>query len=352
MTNYIDPQVTHYLDGNRNAFPVSIKRVFEYNFIKKRMLDGHDTFHRDIDLRKKYEEFISDLSVIKDIYAPRSFQTIMPNDKTVILKNEEILIAITKMDRNESATSILIYGSETDCNLLYEKFRKDAENIYFYWYSVMPGGGMFGGTMYNRKVPFEFDFETKDQYYPSISWGVNHYIEQFYKSKCSVLLIMGEPGSGKTSFVKNFIKKYSLNTAVTYDLEIMKSDEFYHNFMTDNEQKLLLVEDADALLQSREKSGNHTMTKLLNLSDGVIPLRDKKIIFTTNINAINKIDGAFIRPGRCFDVLYFDKLTFEQAKAAALVAGVPIPEKNRSYTLAELFNQNKRSYFSNAKVGF
>ena len=76
------------------------------------------------------------------------------------------------------------------------------------------------------------------------------------------------------------------------------------------------------------------------------------MIFTTNLENVNRIDEAITREGRCYGVIEFRPLTFEEAKIAAEVAKVRIPTDDREYTLAELFSTKNRIKKQPSRVGF
>jgi len=103
----------------------------------------------------------------------------------------------------------------------------------------------------------------------------------------------------------------------------------------------MIIEDADTILSSREDDGNKLMSRFLNVSDGLIKLPNKKLVFTTNISDFTKVDPALLRPGRCFGVLHTRLLNLNEAQAAARVANLPIPTEKKEYSLAELFNQGQ-----------
>jgi len=115
-----------------------------------------------------------------------------------------------------------------------------------------------------------------------------------------------------------------------------------------------VVEDADILLTDRKHEGNKTMAKLLNVSDGLVKVANKKVIFTANLKTKREIDPALTRAGRCFDVVNFRDLTKAEAKLAAEVSGIADPEK--SLPLCELFDKDYeeavRNHDGSFKVGF
>lgn len=207
------------------------------------------------------------------------------------------------------------------------------------------------GDFDERDVDFNFDIDIQDSYYPFIDGGLRAYFNEYMTSQAPILLLMGEPGTGKTTFIRHLINEHNLETVVTYDEKVMEADYFYCQFLTDESKKLMVIEDADLLLRSREEGSNKTMNKLLNVSQGIIQLGAKKIVFSTNIENLNKVDPALVRPGRCFDVLEFRKLSFAEAQVASKAAGLPDLEDNKEYALSEIFNRREHQYRSQ-RIGF
>jgi hypothetical protein len=179
-----------------------------------------------------------------------------------------------------------------------------------------------------------------NEFYPCIPEGIDAYFERYLKSRASIMLMIGDPGTGKTSLLRYLIWKNKLRANVTFDEDVMKSEEYFLDYASGTDQDLMVIEDADLLLSSRDSDQNKLMAKLLNLSEGLVSLDGKKMIFTTNLTNMNKIDPALVRPGRCFDVLRFRSLTADEAEKAAKVAGVTL-EKKKAMTLAELFNASR-----------
>lgn len=71
---------------------------------------------------------------------------------------------------------------------------------------------------------------------------------------------------------------------------------------------------------------------------------DTKIILSTNLESLSKVDAALVRGGRCFDVIEFQLLTLEQAIAAREMMGleeVEWPEGKTKFTLADALNQHE-----------
>jgi DNA polymerase III delta prime subunit len=152
--------------------------------------------------------------------------------------------------------------------------------------------------------------------YPWMTKTIEEYTLGFMASRSSVLILIGPPGTGKTTFIKEIIRNSGTGAMVTYDTDLLFTDGFFASFMADEDTDLLILEDADVVMKSR-KEGNSMMHKFLNASDGLVSLPRKKIIFTTNLPSVKDVDDALLRKGRCFDVMQFRLLTKEEASVVS-----------------------------------
>ena len=177
------------------------------------------------------------------------------------------------------------------------------------------------------------------------------------ESSANILLLIGPPGTGKTTFIRGLLAHRSCSAIVTYDAGILEKDGFFARFIEDDAE-VMVLEDSDTFLKSRS-DGNTMMHRFLNVGDGLVTTKGKKMIFSTNLPSIRDIDAALIRPGRCFDIVEFKPLSIDDANKLANKLNTTIPEKKTGevveYSIAEIFNQQterKHTSKANRKVGF
>lgn len=180
---------------------------------------------------------------------------------------------------------------------------------------------MSGGRLEQR----DYQLDSTDERMPHSSFypflgeeSLESYYDRFMKSKSKVLILLGEKGMGKTTFVRGLTKHHRLKVGVCADAAAMNNapaDVF--DRLNDSNTDLNVFEDSDILLGKR-KDGNFSMSQILNVADGLVPAADvSKMIFTSNLSNIEEIDDALTRHGRSFDIVTFRTYTDEEALAVA-----------------------------------
>jgi len=162
----------------------------------------------------------------------------------------------------------------------------------------------------------------KDSFYPWMSISLEDYFKTFMASDESVLLLYGPPGSGKSTFIRSLIYSNAYSAMLVYGHDAITSPAVVDRFH-ERDIDILCYEDIDNYLGDREKEENHMMTILLNVSEGVVKKKGKKIVLSTNLPSVDRIDPALLRIGRCFDIIPFRELTASEASAILVDMGMP-----------------------------
>lgn len=176
-----------------------------------------------------------------------------------------------------------------------------------------------------------------NEFYPWLEGGIDAFVKAYRESKASVLLLVGDPGTGKSTFLRTLLFRMQYSS-----IGLANNENCLHHpglvpwMEALGECSLIAVEDADSLVEARSE-GNKQMSAVLNFADGVYSNRDKLVI-STNLSNTKKIDEALIRPGRAFQILTFRLLTAEEGNAARASIGLPAAELPSKVTLSEALN--------------
>jgi len=236
-----------------------------------------------------------------------------------------------KFDVNSNSTTVRAFGdaeyAEDMVEIVESNF--DVVTSYIEW--------IYGADGNSVNVPLNRDRLPTEEMYPFLNGeSLNDYYDRYMESSANILLLIGPPGTGKTTFIRGLLAHRNCSAIVTYDAGILEKDAFFAKFIEDDAE-VMVLEDSDAFLKSRS-DGNTMMHRFLNVGDGLVTTKGKKMIFSTNLPSIRDIDPALIRPGRCFDILEFNPLNLTQAKKLADKLGASIPERDGDYSVAEIFN--------------
>ena len=136
------------------------------------------------------------------------------------------------------------------------------------------------------------------------------------KNQKGLFLLHGLPGTGKTSFIRHLIKSTSKKIIfLSPDLASELASPAFITFISKHTNSVLVIEDAENIIEDRKSGNNASMSNLLNLSDGLLAdCFNIQIVCTFNI-PITKIDKALLRKGRLTLSYEFKALETEKANA-------------------------------------
>lgn len=176
------------------------------------------------------------------------------------------------------------------------------------------------------------------------------------KSKTQGLyLFHGLPGTGKSTYIKHLIQQQTKTVIfmppnMAGNLDSMELTEF----LIDNPNCVLVIEDAEDLIVSRDDQFNSRLSFLLNITDGILSDSLGIQIIATFNTELKNIDKALLRKGRLTSIYEFKEL--ELAKTNALLANLNhnfVSDKKMS--LADIFNFETNTNYnpkSKKSVGF
>ena len=259
-------------------------------------------------------------------------------------------LELIKFNVNSNTTTVRVFGAAEWADAIIEKIEEKFSVVtsYIEWIYSSDGNSV--------NVPLNRDRLPVEEMYPFLEGeSLSSYYDRYMESSANILLLIGPPGTGKTTVIRGLLAHRNCSAIVTYDAQILEKDGFFARFIEDDSE-VMVLEDSDNFLKSRS-DGNTMMHRFLNVGDGLVTTKGKKMIFSTNLPSIRDIDSALIRPGRCFDIVAFNQLDHRQANDLATKLGVKLPGDfpKDHYSIAEVFNEQTigaEKSNANRKVGF
>lgn len=204
----------------------------------------------------------------------------------------------------------------------------------------------------------EYDFEPLTIKVPKMNIELNYgenFSKEVYKkiihklknNNKGLYMFHGDPGTGKSSFIKHLttvIKKEFIFIPTSF-IEKFISDPDIFAILIRRKNCVLILEDAEKILISREKEDNQFISTLLNISDGILSdILEASVVLTYNCDD-TKIDKALKRKGRTMVDYKFNKLTINEAKKLAKHLNIDESKIDKEMTLSEIYNMEDENKF-------
>ena len=249
----------------------------------------------------------------------RFFQTVYTNDI------EETMEIIGKLFKKTDKRAKIEFGiAAIDCG----------NSLYTAWYDYK-----------NKEIDIDKNYND-DIPYEKICKMISE------EGNSELFLFYGEPGTGKSSFIKHLMCKYHDKEFVFIDGALLAncSQEKLMSYFLENNETIFILEDCEKILVDREKNYNPVMSLLLNITDGIISdVLGIKIICTFN-TSLSNIDKALLRKGRLSLKYEFKKLAKEKVRKILNDNTI-----NEDMTLADIYNIEEENDFSKKetkRIGF
>jgi hypothetical protein len=190
--------------------------------------------------------------------------------------------------------------------------------------------------------------------FPQVAEDIIHKLND--KNKTGLVILHGEPGTGKTTFLRYLASKIKRNIIfISPDMVHHITSPEFIPFLLDNSDSILIIEDAEPALQKRLGDGRSgAVSNILNMTDGLLSDCLNISIVATFNTTTKDIDEALLRKGRLLKSYHFDRLSTDKAKSLLSKLGKNV-NIGSPMSLAEIYyygDDTKGEEFVIRKTGF
>lgn len=356
----------------KETFGESEHKVFNFRSYSN-CYDVQSALESDSSFNKDFNEIIEFDYLIDDVF-------LLLEENSYIEKNEiKQLIVFKKLNIGivlihfpfEKASSISILSLSE--SLAHEKINEFIKKVHAFVKSRVKKRDIEFDSSFKMITRTQRGFDIMDFDFDYIKYkNINietHYNDDFFpvsdkiinhlntKKSSGITILYGEPGTGKTTFLRYLISKTEKDVIyLPPDMTTILSDPSIIDFIKSQSNSVFIIEDGEEILRKRGETGNSTaVSNMLNVSDGILAdILHFNFVVTINCD-IDEIDPALRRPGRLVAEYKFNKLN--KLKTNNLIKQLyNINDTNYdAMTLAEIYSLNETKFVHSKKkngVGF
>lgn len=298
--------------------------------------DGFVFVIQDIVLKvHEFKEFIQDVEVQFGALTKYDYS----KNTNVIFKKykNDNVRAYVSGSAKETYATIYTKTEEASCKIwnIFKSHYTDDNDTQIFMHSFFVENSQLNNNTKEIKSE-DFGYINK-KYYPYIDTDIM--FDQFFTGNENILVVVGNPGLGKTKLASLAIKHaYNNPNKLPYDkllehatlehqfinivfvksTDVLVLDNFWRTLET-IEADIVIIDDLDYMMTKRESEvmseddlkKNAFLNQFLTFTDGVEKYKTKFII-TTN-QRYDEIDSAILRKGRLFDIIELRKLNKSEA---------------------------------------
>jgi DNA replication protein DnaC len=230
-----------------------------------------------------------------------------------------------------------------------ESKQKRHSNVYV----LCSADGMLNLQRFDIKLP-QKKIDLELNYGSEAKAKFDNVVKFISKNRSGLMLFSGDPGTGKSTFIKYLTTKTTRKVIYlsSGSAEQLTNPDFM-SFIMGYRNCILLLEDAEKVLRSRNAQDNEAISNILNITDGILgDCLNIMVIATFNTDREN-IDSALVRKGRLLVEHHFEALSPEECnkifKSMKSKKRTEVP-----MTLAEIYNEEDNFHTEEEKrrVGF
>lgn len=175
--------------------------------------------------------------------------------------------------------------------------------------------GRNGMIMHNRTINPK-PINTDTMYNDGFTEISDKLVAQLNTKNKGITILHGLPGTGKTNYIKWLTGQVNARFLFIPNTLISNLDKpAFITLLVQNPVDVIVIEDCENYIRSRDDSANNVISTLLNISDGILSdILECQFICTFNTQ-ISNIDSALLRKGRLNGEYYFDNLSVDKANA-------------------------------------